>query len=204
MFDEDANMARSGWPQERNGPDDAVAASLPIPTNYLSFVANCLGYLLYAANEDWGFLEDVVVKSVRIPYSFIPEVYANFHQFPPLLNGQNTTTIIAIPHTMSSTSALNARLKELSAALGHIHPLVSRLHNFTVAVGQGDEARLELGAEIHGLLKEAEEQLELLKVDVEALESGSDSRRKTVDNEKELERERIVASAGRLTDDLKK
>lgn len=105
---------------------------------------------------------------------------------------------------MSSTSALNIRLKELSAALGHIHPLVSRLHNFTVAVGQGDEARLELGAEIHSLLKEAEEQLELLKVDVEALESGSDSRRKTVDNEKELERERIVASAGRLTDDLKK
>ncbi|KAH8426762.1 putative protein transport membrane glycoprotein Sec20 [Aspergillus melleus] len=105
---------------------------------------------------------------------------------------------------MSSTSALQSRLKELSAALGRIHPLVSRLGNFTAAVGQGDEARLELGAEIHGLLKEAEEQLELLKVDVEALESGSDSRRKTVDNEKELERERIVAWAGRLTDDLKK
>ena len=105
---------------------------------------------------------------------------------------------------MSSTSALQSRLKELSAALGRIHPLVSRLHNFTAAVGQGDEARLELGAEIHSLLKEAEEQLELLKVDVESLESGSESRRKTVDNEKELERERIVASAGRLTDDLKK
>lgn len=105
---------------------------------------------------------------------------------------------------MSSTSALHSRLKELSAALGRIHPLISRLHGFTAAIGQGDEARLELGAEIHSLLKEAEEQLELLKVDVEALEFGSESRRKTVDNEKELERERIVASTGRLTDDLKK
>ena len=105
---------------------------------------------------------------------------------------------------MSSISALQARLKELSTSLAQIHPLVSRLRNFTTAVGQGDEARLELGAEIHSLLKEAEIQLEVLRVDVEALETAPEGRRKGVDNEKELERERVVALAGRLAEDLKK
>ncbi|KAE8161152.1 hypothetical protein BDV40DRAFT_289516 [Aspergillus tamarii] len=105
---------------------------------------------------------------------------------------------------MSSISALQARLKELSTSLAQIHPLVSRLRNFTTAVGQGDDARLELGAEIHSLLKEAEIQLEVLRVDVEALETAPEGRRKGVDNEKELERERVVALAGRLAEDLKK
>ncbi|PIG84759.1 hypothetical protein AARAC_005956 [Aspergillus arachidicola] len=105
---------------------------------------------------------------------------------------------------MSSISALQARLKELSTSLTQIHPLVSRLRNFTTAIGQGDEARLELGAEIHSLLKEAEIQLEVLRVDVEALETATEGRRKGVDNEKELERERVVALAGRLAQDLKK
>ncbi|PLN82316.1 Sec20-domain-containing protein [Aspergillus taichungensis] len=102
------------------------------------------------------------------------------------------------------SSPLQSRLKQLSTALAHIHPLVSRLRNFTTAVGQGDEARLELGAEIHAHLKETEQQLELLRVEVEALETGADTRRKGQDNEKELERERVVALAGRLADDLKK
>ncbi|KAE8382809.1 hypothetical protein BDV26DRAFT_277750 [Aspergillus bertholletiae] len=105
---------------------------------------------------------------------------------------------------MSSIAALQARLKELSTSLAQIHPLVSRLRNFTTAVGQGDEARLELGTEIHSLLKEAEIQLEVLRVDVEALETVPEGRRKGVDNEKELERERVIALAGRLTEDLKK
>ncbi|KAE8134214.1 hypothetical protein BDV38DRAFT_273726 [Aspergillus pseudotamarii] len=105
---------------------------------------------------------------------------------------------------MSFISALQARLKELSTSLAQIHPLVSRLRNFTTAVGQGDEARLELGAEIHSLLKETEIQLEVLRVDVEALETAPEGRRKGVDNEKELERERVVALAGRLAEDLKK
>lgn len=105
---------------------------------------------------------------------------------------------------MSSISALQSRLKELSTALAQIHPLVERLRNFTTAIGQGDQARLELGQEIHGLLKEAEEEMELLRVEVEALETSIEGRRKGVDNEKELERERVVALAGRLGDELKK
>ncbi|RHZ71498.1 hypothetical protein CDV55_106536 [Aspergillus turcosus] len=105
---------------------------------------------------------------------------------------------------MTSTAALQARLKELSTALAQIHPLIDRLRNFTVAIGQGDQARLELGQEIHGSLKEAEEQMEILKVEVEALEIGNEGGRKGVDNAKELEKERIVALAGRLADEIKR
>lgn len=105
---------------------------------------------------------------------------------------------------MSSTSSLHTRLKELSAALGQIHPLVQRLRNFTTAIGQGDDARLELGTEIHALLKDAEGQMELLKVEVEALESKTENRRKGVDSEKEEERGRVLALAGRLEEDLKR
>jgi hypothetical protein len=107
---------------------------------------------------------------------------------------------------MSSTAALQGRLKELSASLGQLRPLLERLRNFTASIGQGDEARLELGSEIHSQLKDAEEELELLRVDIEALDSGSDSRRKSsaANGEKEAERERISAMAGRLADDLKK
>lgn len=105
---------------------------------------------------------------------------------------------------MSTTTALHTRLKELSAALGQIHPLVNRLRNFTTSVGQGDEARLELGTEIHGMLKAAEEQMELLRVEVEALESGMENKRKGLGSEKEEERERVVVLAGRLVEDLRR
>lgn len=106
---------------------------------------------------------------------------------------------------MASTFALQTRLKELSAALNEISPLISRLRNFTAAIGQGDEARLELGAEIHARLKETEEEMELLKVDVDALETQAPIKRKGVDSgEKEAERERVVAMAKRLDEDLKK
>lgn len=105
---------------------------------------------------------------------------------------------------MSSTTTLHSRLKELSATFGQIHPLVNRLHNFTASVGQGDEARLELGTEIHGLLKEAEDEMELLRVDIDALGGTLESRRKGTDNEKEVEKERVFVLAGRLVEDLKR
>ncbi|KAL4918783.1 P-loop containing nucleoside triphosphate hydrolase protein [Aspergillus aurantiobrunneus] len=105
---------------------------------------------------------------------------------------------------MSTVSALQTRLKELSTALAQIQPLISRLHSFTAAVGQGDEARVELGAEIHSRLKDAEDELELLKDDVDALESPADSRRKGLDSEKETEKERVITLARRLTSDLKR
>ncbi|RDW86690.1 putative protein transport membrane glycoprotein Sec20 [Aspergillus mulundensis] len=104
---------------------------------------------------------------------------------------------------MSTLPALQSRLKELSTALAQIHPLVSRLQNFTTAVGQGDDARLELGGEIHSRLKDAEDELELLKDDVDALEATTDSRRKGVDSEKETEKERVIALARRTRGDFR-
>ncbi|CAG7993477.1 unnamed protein product [Penicillium salamii] len=107
---------------------------------------------------------------------------------------------------MSPTAALQGRLRELSAAQGDIQPLVTRLHDFTTSIGQGDEARLELGAEIHSRLKDAEQELELLRVEVEALDIGTDTKKRqsAAHGEKEAERERIVAMAGRLAEDLKR
>ncbi|KAL4755492.1 hypothetical protein BDW72DRAFT_200103 [Aspergillus terricola var. indicus] len=105
---------------------------------------------------------------------------------------------------VSTVSALQTRLKELSTSLAQIHPLVSRLHNFTTAVGQGDDARLELGAVIHSRLKDAEDELELLKDDVDDLEATTDSRRRGVGLDKETEKERVIALARRLANDMKR
>lgn len=103
-----------------------------------------------------------------------------------------------------STVPLQTRLKELSAVLGQIHPLIDRLRSFTASIGQGDEARLELGAEVHARLKDAEEEMELLRDEVDALEPATEGRRKAIDSEKEAERERVVSLAGRLDGDLKR
>ncbi|KAJ5592871.1 hypothetical protein N7537_009775 [Penicillium hordei] len=107
---------------------------------------------------------------------------------------------------MSPTTALQGRMKELSSSLGQIQPLVDRLRDFTASIGQGDEARLELGSEIHSQLKEAEQELELVRVEVEALVTGSDSRRKApaVHGQKEAERERVISMVGRLAEELKR
>jgi hypothetical protein len=105
----------------------------------------------------------------------------------------------------SSIHLLQTRLKEVSASLNEIKPLINRLRNFTHAVGQGDEARLELGAEIHSRLKIVEEESELLNVEVEVLEGAGSSKRKTSDNsEKEAEKKRVIGLVAKLAADLKK
>lgn len=100
---------------------------------------------------------------------------------------------------------LQTRLKDLSATLGQIHSLISRLRNFTSSIGQGDAPRLELAAEIHGRLKDAEDELELLRVEVDALEADAgEGRRRGGDPDREAERERVISLAGRLGFDLKR
>ncbi|CAI7677783.1 unnamed protein product [Penicillium pancosmium] len=108
---------------------------------------------------------------------------------------------------MSTTAALQARLKELSTTLGQIQPLLDRLRNFTESIGQGNEARLELGAEIRAQLKDAEDEFELLREEVNALKTDSGGRKRSAtstNGEKETEKERVIAMAGRLEDDLKR
>jgi hypothetical protein len=106
---------------------------------------------------------------------------------------------------MSSIHTLQTRLKDVSASLNEISPLINRLKDFTLAIGQGDEARLELGTEIHSRLKEAEEDMELLKEEVEILEGAGSSRRKGGENgNKGAERRRVIGLAERLTADVKR
>jgi hypothetical protein len=96
-------------------------------------------------------------------------------------------------------------LKALSVTIGQIQPLIDQLRKFTPDEN-GDETRLELGAEIHAGLKDAEDGLELLRIEVEALDSSSDTRRRqsVATGEKEAEKERVVTMAGRLAEDLKR
>ncbi|OKL57609.1 hypothetical protein UA08_07295 [Talaromyces atroroseus] len=104
-----------------------------------------------------------------------------------------------------SIHTLQARLKDTASSLGETKPLIERLRNFTHAIGQGDEARLELGAEIHSRLKNVEDEMEILNVEVESLEEPGQSRRKGNENmEKSAERKRVIGLAERLTADLKR
>lgn len=107
---------------------------------------------------------------------------------------------------MSTPTVLQAQLKELSISLSKIQPLIDQLRSFTPNADKGDEVRVELGSEIHSGLKDAEEELELLRIDVESLGPISDGKRKIsiATGEKENEKERVIALAGRLADDLKK
>lgn len=107
---------------------------------------------------------------------------------------------------MSSLHPLQTRLKNLSASLNDIQPLIDRLRNFTHAIGQGDEARLELGSEIHSRLKEAEEEMELLRVEVDMLESAGTARRRGSGDpdDRDAERKRVVSLAEKLAADLKR
>ncbi|KAJ5711628.1 hypothetical protein N7488_005784 [Penicillium malachiteum] len=106
---------------------------------------------------------------------------------------------------MSTTVALQARLKELSVTLNQVRSLIDQLRNFN-PTEIGDEGRVELGADIHAGLKDAEYELELLRIEVEALDTGSDTRKRqsVATGEKEAEKERVVMMAGRLAEDLKK
>lgn len=113
---------------------------------------------------------------------------------------------------MSRSNALQARLKDTSNALSETKHLIDRLQNFTHAVGQGDEARLELGADIHSRLKSVEDELEILSVEVEELDVGAGSQHKygqrrradSLGDDKNAERKRIAGIAERLSNDLKR
>ncbi|KMP05998.1 hypothetical protein CISG_05711 [Coccidioides immitis RMSCC 3703] len=98
-------------------------------------------------------------------------------------------------------SGLQQRLTALSVTNKQTIPLIQRLQNWSATPGQGDEARVELGTEIHLRLKEMEDEMELLGVEIDQLEAGSGRRR---DNEdKEAERERIVIMARKLEVNIK-
>ncbi|KAK2801376.1 hypothetical protein FQN50_007761 [Emmonsiellopsis sp. PD_5] len=100
-----------------------------------------------------------------------------------------------------ASPGLQTRITSLSSTHKQTIPLIHRLQNLPATPGTGDDARLELGSEIHLRLKEMEEQMELLRVELEQLESTRN--RKRENDTKEAERERAIVMIGKLEEDLK-
>ena len=110
-----------------------------------------------------------------------------------------------------TTQALNARSTLLFESLKQTHQLITRLSKFPSQPGasasnpdEGD-ARVELSAEIHQSLKEQEEDLELLRQEVEDqtnTSSWSSSARRR-DSGKDSHRTDLAAQVTRLGEDLK-
>jgi protein transport protein SEC20 len=108
-----------------------------------------------------------------------------------------------------TTSSLSARLTTLSDSNKAILQLVHRLSKLSFQPGslplnsdEGD-VRVELSAEIHESLKQLEEELELVRQEVEELTAGTVSSARRRDSEKDRERSRLAVQVARLGEDLK-
>jgi protein transport protein SEC20 len=112
-----------------------------------------------------------------------------------------------LPSTTQSLTTRLTTLTESNKSTGH---LIQRLAKLDFQPGsqplnadEGD-VRLELSAEIHESLKGIEEELELLRQEVEdVLQPGTASLGRRRDSTKEGERSRLAVLLARLTEDLK-
>ncbi|KAL8914019.1 MAG: hypothetical protein Q9171_001270 [Xanthocarpia ochracea] len=107
-----------------------------------------------------------------------------------------------------SVQYVNARLQPLNDAHKQTVQLIHRLSKHSVTPGSSPldaDARLELSAEIHQNLKEQEEELELLRQEVEdqAITTGWTSAARKRNGGKEREHTEIIAQVARLTEDLR-
>ena len=110
-----------------------------------------------------------------------------------------------------TTQELNSRLKSLSEALREASSLITKLSKLSAPSNSSSphpgeaESRVELSAEVHQSLKEQEEDYDLLKQEVEDLDSGgswaSGARRR--ESEKDRERITLLTQLERLGEDLK-
>lgn len=127
-----------------------------------------------------------------------------------------------MPPIPSTIKALTTRLTALSDQNKGIQQLVQRLAKLDFQPGsqpfESDEGdiRLELSAEIHETLKGIEEELELLRQEVEdflgyttptastfGARYESNRRDRTKESSKESEKSRVAVLLARLTEDLK-
>jgi hypothetical protein len=109
----------------------------------------------------------------------------------------------------STTQTLTTRLNTLSESNKALGQLIQRLAKLDFQPGsqplgteEGD-VRLELSAEIHESLKGLEEDLELLRQEVEDVVGGTNSSARRRDSRNEAERSRLAVLLARLTEDLK-
>lgn len=109
-----------------------------------------------------------------------------------------------------TTQTLTTRLTTLTESNKSVGQLIQRLAKLDFQPGSqplnGEEGdvRLELSAEIHETLKSIEEELELLRQEVEdVLQPSSGVLGKRRDSSKEGGRSRLAVLLARLTEDLK-
>lgn len=110
----------------------------------------------------------------------------------------------------STTQSLTTRLSALSEANKGVGQLIQRLAKLDFQPGsqpldnseEGD-VRLELSAEIHETLKGIEEELELLRQEVEDVTSQGGITGRRRDSSKDSERSRLAVLLARLTEDLR-
>lgn len=110
----------------------------------------------------------------------------------------------------ATTQTLTTRLTALADSNKAVGQLIQRLAKLDFQPGsqplnaeEGD-VRLELSAEIHETLKSIEEELELLRQEVEDVtQQGSGVLGKRRDSTKESERSRLAVLLARLTEDLR-
>ena len=114
-----------------------------------------------------------------------------------------------MPPLPSTTQGLTTRLTALSESNKAIGQLIQRLAKLDFQPGsqplspeEGD-VRLELSAEIHESLKGIEEDLELLRQEVEDVVGGGNSIGRRRDSKTESERSRLAVLSARLTEDLR-
>ena len=100
---------------------------------------------------------------------------------------------------MLTTTALLERLKKLEDEVNETNDLINELHNSTTSAGRDD-----LG--IHARLKAAEQELEILRVTIDATDASTFTRTRVsaFGTEKGANNERLATMAGKLANDLKK
>lgn len=113
-----------------------------------------------------------------------------------------------MPPLPTTTQALTTRLSALSEANKANGQLIQRLAKLDFQPGsqplnneEGD-VRLELSAEIHESLKQLEEELELLRQEIEDVVRGTASIGRRRDSKTDSERSRLAVLLARLSEDL--
>ncbi|UPX11307.1 Protein transport protein sec20 [Ascochyta rabiei] len=112
-----------------------------------------------------------------------------------------------LPPTIQTLSTRLTALTEANKSVGQLTQRLAKLDfqpGSQPLNGEEGDVRLELSAEIHENLKGIEEELELLRQEVEdVLQQGSGLSGKRRDSTRESERSRLAVLLARLTEDLK-
>ena len=109
---------------------------------------------------------------------------------------------------MSALTQLSQQLSQLSDSLKATNNLIARLSKLTFQPGSepldgAGSVRVELAQDIHESLKQLDEDLELLKQEVDDLSSNSSGYSRRRDTEQDRERARLNAQVVRLGEDLR-